>query len=183
MSGGETTLGDSRLIPRHIAPSVLDEFKRKKIRYIRNLTSERGDGYSWQDAFETNEKGQVEAICKVQGIEFQWRSGDDLSLMQTGPATTHHPATGDEVWFNQAEGFHWTTVCPEGSSEAPRLNSMFADGTEIPIDHLINIRSALTSATIRHGWKKGELLFIDNRLTAHGRLPFCGPRRILLAMT
>ncbi len=32
-------------------------------------------------------------------------------------------------------------------------------------------------------WRAGDLLVVDNVLAAHGRMPFSGARRVLLAMT
>ncbi|NJM52790.1 MAG: TauD/TfdA family dioxygenase [Blastocatellia bacterium] len=31
--------------------------------------------------------------------------------------------------------------------------------------------------------EKGDILILDNILTAHGRMPFSGQRKIMLAMT
>jgi hypothetical protein len=31
-------------------------------------------------------------------------------------------------------------------------------------------------------WVEGDLMLIDNVLVAHGRRPFTGPRRVLVAM-
>jgi alpha-ketoglutarate-dependent taurine dioxygenase len=32
-------------------------------------------------------------------------------------------------------------------------------------------------------WQKGDILVLDNRLTAHGRMPFSGAKKIVLAMS
>jgi alpha-ketoglutarate-dependent taurine dioxygenase len=37
-------------------------------------------------------------------------------------------------------------------------------------------------AAVCFAWQKGDLLMVDNMLVAHGRAPFTGPRRILVAM-
>ena len=34
----------------------------------------------------------------------------------------------------------------------------------------------------RFPWEAGDLLVLDNHMVAHGRRPFTGPRRILVAM-
>jgi alpha-ketoglutarate-dependent taurine dioxygenase len=31
-------------------------------------------------------------------------------------------------------------------------------------------------------WQAGDILVVDNMLACHGRMPFSGPRKILLAM-
>jgi alpha-ketoglutarate-dependent taurine dioxygenase len=188
-NGGETTLGNSRRILQRINPKTAGLFKQKQILYERNLSANKGDGYSWQDAFETESQHVVEEVCHRNGIDFHWRSDDILQLNQMGPATIKHPATGEEVWFNQAEGFHTSALDAKfledtvSRGEDFRLNSFFGDGREIPVEMLVSIRAAQSAETVPHKWKTGDILIVDNILTAHGRLPFSGPRKIALSMT
>ena len=63
-SGGETTLADSRRILRAIDPAVAEAFRRRGVRYIRNLSPERGGGYSWREAFECDDPAAAEAGCR-----------------------------------------------------------------------------------------------------------------------
>jgi alpha-ketoglutarate-dependent taurine dioxygenase len=100
-----------------------------------------------------------------------------LLLIETRPATTTHPLTGDEVWFNQADSFH------SGGDPNSRLDAWFGDGSEISDRSLVQIRAAMKSVTVLIKWQSGDVLVVDNVLTAHGRCPFSGPRKILLAMT
>jgi alpha-ketoglutarate-dependent taurine dioxygenase len=48
---------------------------------------------------------------------------------------------------------------------------------------LKQIREVLENETIPRCWQTGDILILDNMLTAHGRMPFSGARRIALAMT
>jgi alpha-ketoglutarate-dependent taurine dioxygenase len=190
--GGETTLGDSRSILRSIDPDVLDAFREKQIRYVRNLSPDRGTGYSWQDAFETDNPDIAEARCREIGADFEWRPDRTLRMSQVRPATAAHPETGEEVWFNQADGFHPTALDREtyqalmsfaGSEENFRLGVTYGDGSPIDVDALEHVREVLRSETIPHRWRAGDILVLDNMLAAHGRMPFAGPRKIALAMT
>lgn len=182
--GGETTLGDSRRIIKHISPKTVGLFKYKRVCYERNLSGDKGSGYSWQDAFETDSKEQVKQRCNDLRADFKWNPDNSLCLSQIGPATKNHPKTGEEVWFNQAEGFHHS-ILPENSwqQETPRLDSSFGDGSPICLTTLTSIRDVMQKETIKHKWQKGDILLIDNILTAHGRMPFTGLRKIALAMT
>ena len=47
---------------------------------------------------------------------------------------------------------------------------------------LDEIRGIYGQVTVAFPWQKGDLLLVDNLLVAHGRNPFSGPRRILVAM-
>lgn len=191
-TGGETTLGNSRRILKKIDPPVVNLFKTKKITYIRNLSPEKGSGYSWQEAFETQDKRVAELVCRKIGATFEWQPNDFLRLSQTRPATVKHPVSGEEVWFNQADGFHPSNLDAEtyqtlislfGSEDKFRLNACFGDGSPIDSEALEHIRDVLQRETIPHRWQKGDVLILDNILAAHGRLPFTGERKIALAMT
>jgi hypothetical protein len=102
-----------------------------------------------------------------------------------------HPETGEEVWFNQADGFHPTALDPvsyaeamafAGSEDCFRLGVTYGDGREIDRSDLEKVRAAIGSETRQHRWRKGDVLVLDNLLVAHGRRPFSGPRKIVLAM-
>lgn len=188
-SGGETTLGDSRSILRGIDRETVALFKRKNVRYDRNLPGEKGSGYSWQEAFETDNKSVIENICRKIGASFEWKETGGLRISQIRPATARHPETGEEVWFNQADGFHASNLEAEtlaaiaDGGEEPRLDSRFGDGSPIAAETLENIRAVLHEETVPHRWQTGDVLILDNMLAAHGRLPFSGARKIALAMT
>jgi hypothetical protein len=190
-SGGETTLADSRRILARLGPDLVEAFRDKGVRYVRNLSPLKGSGYGWPDAFETDEPAEAEAGCHRIGADFEWLDGGVLRVSQVRPATALHPETGEEVWFNQADGFHPSALSPEihaallaecGSEDRFRLKSSFGDGTPIPTAMLKEVREVLREETIPHRWQHGDLVMLDNHLAAHGRMPFAGPRKIALAM-
>lgn len=190
-SGGETTLGDSRRILGGIDRQVLDEFRTRQIRYVRNLSPHVGSGYSWQEAFETEDQRTAEARCLDLGAAFEW-DGGFLRISQIRPATIRHPETGEEVWFNQADGFHPSALDPDtyaalislaGSEDRLRLNVFYGDGSAIDRAVLEHVRAVIGKETLPHSWQEGDILVLDNLLAAHGRMPFSGPRKIVLTMT
>lgn len=189
-TGGETSIADSRRILNRIDPETVETFKRKRVMYIRNLDANEGSGYSWQDAFETGDESEVEVHCRALGADFEWKTDGGLRLSQIRPATVVHPETGEEVWFNQAHGFHpsaldsktyetFVSLMPE---EDFRLNAKFGDGSTIPIEMLKKIRAVLETEIVLFPWQTGDVLVLDNLLAAHGRMPFTGARKIILAM-
>ena len=40
----------------------------------------------------------------------------------------------------------------------------------------------LRAETVTFSWQRGDVLVLDHMLTAHGRRPFTGARRVLVAM-
>jgi alpha-ketoglutarate-dependent taurine dioxygenase len=189
--GGETSLGDSRAILRGLDEKVVREFKSKGIKYVRNLHGGTGSGYSWQEAFETADRRVIEEHCRAGGIGFRWRDDGGLTLSEVRPATALHPLTGEEVWFNQADGFHpsgidretYALLISEMKEEEFRLNSYYGDGAPLDLSMLAHAREVMRRETTLVPWRVGDILILDNLLTAHGRMPFTGARRILLAMT
>jgi alpha-ketoglutarate-dependent taurine dioxygenase len=187
--GGETTLGDSRRIFRRIPTAISREFIEKGILYVRNLTFRGDPGYTWPEVFDSDSREHVEKYCDSIGADFEWQSDGGVKLYQKGPATVFHPRTGEQVWFNQAHGFHPTELEPSvyeaivASGGRFRLESYFGDGSPIPKEMLDEIREILRSETVKHKWQKNDLLIVDNLLSAHGRAPVLGPRRIALAMS
>lgn len=190
--GGETTIGDSRRILARIPSPVRARFEAKGVRYIRNLPSGAGSGYSWQDAFGTGDRAEVERHCGAIGAEHEWLAGDLLRVMEVRPAIAVHPATLEEVWFNQADGFHPSALDPAthaellalcGSEDFFRLNVAYGDGTPIDSSDLAAVRQAVRPESRPHAWQAGDILMLDNMLAAHGRRPFSGERRIAVAMS
>jgi hypothetical protein len=65
--------------------------------------------------------------------------------------------------------------------ELPR-NAFFGDGSPISDETLEEIRRTYSNASVRFPWRNGDVLLVDNILASHGRDPFTGERRTLVAM-
>jgi alpha-ketoglutarate-dependent taurine dioxygenase len=106
------------------------------------------------------------------------------------PAVARHPRSGESVWFNHATFFHISTLAPtlrEGlcadfAEEDLPNNTYYGDGAPIEPEVLDILREAYLEEMVPIQWQKGDLLIIDNLLTAHARAPFVGPRKVLVAM-
>jgi hypothetical protein len=44
------------------------------------------------------------------------------------------------------------------------------------------LRGLYESEQVAVPWRQNDILMVDNMLTSHGREPFSGPRRVLVAM-
>ena len=186
--GGETPIADSRKVTRLLDPKITECFARKKVMYVRNYGE--GIDLSWQTAFQTTAKSAVEDYCRKAFIEFEWRERDQLRTRQVRPATARHPATGETIWFNQAHLFHVSSLEPSLREALMALvkeedlsrNAYYGDGTSIETSILDEIRGVYDDVAVRFSWHEGDVLMLDNMLTAHGRTSFIGPRKILVAM-
>ncbi|HEV2705519.1 MAG TPA: TauD/TfdA family dioxygenase [Pyrinomonadaceae bacterium] len=191
--GGETPLVDGRALLAELPAEVVEEFRRRGVKYLRNLHGGKGFGPSWQKTFETDDPAAVESYADNCGMNLQWMEDGSVRLTCVRPATTFHPKTGEEVWFNQADQYHPSTHPPavyqamkaffKGREEKLPQNATFGDDTPIPLEYLEVIREQTRRLLVKFRWQQGDLLLVDNVLTAHGRMPFKGTRKILVAMT
>lgn len=187
-TGGATPVVDGARWLASIDPDVRAAFAGG-VRYTQELHGGFGLGKSWQDTFETDRKADVEAFLRDADATWEWRPDDALRIRQVRPSTVRHPVTGVEVWFNQADQWHPAALggeAPSGLALLPEdelpQNVTFADGSPIPAEHVTHVREVGLREAVNVDWRVGDLLLIDNVLVAHGRRPFTGPRRILVAM-
>lgn len=188
-TGGETPIADSAAIYQRIPPEIRKRFEAHGIMYVRNFGL--GIDLTWQEAFQTEDPSEVEAYCRAHDIRCEWLPAGRLRTRQTAQATAPHPVTGNPVWFNQAHLFHASSL-PEdvgaalreifAEDELPR-NALLGDGRPIPLEDLAEIRAALEAEEIATPWQAGDIMLLDNIQFAHGRRPFEGERRVLVAMT
>jgi alpha-ketoglutarate-dependent taurine dioxygenase len=187
-SGGQTPIADSRRVYQGIAPDVRRRFIEKKVMYVRNYGT--GIDLSWQEAFQTNDKAEVEEHCRRAPLDWEWLDGDRLRTCQVRPSVAQHPITGEMVWFNQAHLFHVSNLGSEtqesiykvfDEQDLPR-NAYYGDGSPFSSEDLDEVRRAYKEATVVFSWQPGDILMLDNMLVAHGRRPYSGQRRILVAL-
>lgn len=186
--GGETPIADSRRIFVRIDPRIRERFIQKQIMYVRNY--DEGLDLSWTTVFQTTDRAEVETYCRQNGIEFEWLGRNRLRTRQVCQAAVGHPITGAWVWFNQAHLFHISSLEPSvkdalsstyDERDYPR-NAYYGDGSKIEDEALESIREAYHQETVNFPWQAGDVLMLDNMLMAHGRQPFIGSRKVVVAM-
>jgi alpha-ketoglutarate-dependent taurine dioxygenase len=188
LQGGATPLADSRRVYQSLDPALKRHFIERGVMYVRNYRD--GLDLSWQEAFQTRERSQVERFCAQAGISCEWRDADSLRTRQVCPAVRQHPQTGEPVWFNQAHLFHVSSLgaqlaaqlCSElALADLPR-HACYGDGSEIDAAALEEIRAVYAQHRVSFPWRARDVLILDNMLCSHGREPFSGPRQIAVGM-
>ena len=164
----------------------------------------------WNELFNTTDKAEVERQCREQEIEYSWQVNGNLRLIHKTPATIKHPVSGETVWFNHTQVFQpsaapveyehiharqhraktlfWSLltklmVKTKALTTQPidqSMNVLFGDGTAIPDSYVKHLEDVIWKNLIIIPWKKNDVIAIDNFSTAHGRLPYEGPRQILV---
>ena len=167
----------------------------------------------WDELFGTTDRARVEQAARDQQLELTWLPQGRMCLTNTQPAVRVHPVTGDKVWFNHAQLFHSAAVQYEYRHIARRqrrlrahalhaftaamtvfknlttrpmdqgMHCTFADGGDIPARHIRHLLDTIWKHIRFFHWRQGDVLVLDNRSTSHGRMPYQGPRDILVAWT
>jgi amino acid adenylation domain-containing protein/FkbM family methyltransferase len=186
--GGETPLADSRRVYELIDPSLRRRFVERGVMYVRNYGD--GLGLDWQTVFQTDDRREVERRCREARMEVEWKGGGRARTRCVRPAAVHHPQTGEPSWFNQAQ--HWHVSCLDPATresieavfreeDYPR-HCFYGDGTPIEDSAMAEILEVYRQAEVVFPWQGGDILMVDNVLTAHARRPFEGSRELLVAM-
>jgi alpha-ketoglutarate-dependent taurine dioxygenase len=188
-TGGETPIADVRHVHNRIAPGLRARFEQKGMMLVRNFND--GFGLPWQEVFQTDDAAEVEAYCRDNDIQLEWKDGGRLRTRQIRPAIRHHPVTGEAVWFNHAAFFHYTTLEPavrdallgEFGIEGLPYNTCYGDGSPIGDDEAAALREAYEAEKAMFPWEVGDIMLLDNMTVAHAREPYTGERETLAAMT
>ncbi len=168
---------------------------------------------NWADMFKTRDKAEVEAQAQREQLDASWLPGDRLRLENVQPAIKPHPETGEPVWFNHTQVFHVDAARLEYShirrrqrtprawlvshfinaltwykkrSKAPEeqaTHCTYGDGSPIPPEVMRHVSDLIWRHMVFLKWKQGDMVAIDNYSTAHGRMPYSGPRDIQVAWT
>ena len=114
-ASGQTILGSTANITQALMdyPQVWNLFNGRTLKYISRhppkghiITKINKTHKTWQEAFATEDKQEVERICRQKGFEFQW-SGDWIEVTRRAPATRNPDDFFDFIyWFNQAHLYH-----------------------------------------------------------------------------
>jgi amino acid adenylation domain-containing protein/non-ribosomal peptide synthase protein (TIGR01720 family) len=186
--GGETPLLDCRETYRRLDPALRERFREQGVLYVRNFTD--GLDVAWQTFFRTTDRAEVERFCRENAMEYEWKKDGSLRVLQRRPAIATHPGTGDVVFFNQILLHHPSCLDPEvresllslyDERDLPR-NVLYGDGQPIEDEVISGLGRLYRDLAVTFPWETGDVLLVDNMLTAHARNPFGGPRKILVAL-
>jgi alpha-ketoglutarate-dependent taurine dioxygenase len=186
--GGETPIVDSRQVFELLDPQIKERFMRENVMYVRNYGG--GLGLDWQKVFRTSDRAEAEARCRAASMDFEWKGDAHLKTSCVRPAVVRHPETGEMSWFNQAQHWHPSCLDPEvrdsllasfAEPDLPR-NCYYGDGSPIEDVTMDEIRRVYRQLEVSFAWQKGDIMLLDNLLAAHGRNPFRGERKLLVAM-
>ncbi len=202
--GGETIIADARGVYKAVDPAIKEKFVQQGLKYISNFYGQswtldlvnrfQRAHKTWMEAFETSDKEEVAKRCVDNEFGYKWTKKDWLQVIYETPSVIAHPQTGERVWFNQAHlydynrrllGFwNWMGTKLIYMRKNTLMHEIYyGNGKPISRRDLYHVMDMLDKETIRFPWQKGDVMVLDNILTMHGRSPFSGKRRILVALT
>lgn len=197
--GGETPICDMRGLLEALPEELQHKLVHHGARYIRNMRDEnaandwRADPdlrhFSWQFRFGSDDRASVTEQMTERGAEVRWQDHGGMTFWNEMPAVTTHPITGQRLFFNQiyAQRQHALSVGPE---RAARLDAAYADYAERPYvtgfgngdllsdAEFLAIHAELERRKVSFRWQAGDVVLVENKLTAHGREPFSGERDV-----
>ncbi|MFI9029575.1 TauD/TfdA family dioxygenase [Streptomyces sp. NPDC053560] len=186
--GGATTVADVREVLAALPAPLVERFRTHGWLLTRHYHEHVG--LPWPTAFATDRREDVEEYCARNLIGCEWVGESALRTAQRRSALVRHPVTGEEVWFNHAAFWSRWSLDEEvldvlemtyGEDALP-FDTAFGDGTALTEDDVHTLNAAYEAATRRERWQVGDLMLVDNVLSAHGRDAYEGERKILVAM-
>src|SRR6476659_7054772 len=187
-SGGATTVSDSPTVLGALPADLVQRFEREGWMLVRNYNEDFGA--SVEQAFGTDDRGEVERYCRASATEFEWQPAGGLRTWQRRSAVVRHPVTGQRCWFNQIAFLNEWTLDAEvheflvdsyGADGLP-FTTRFGSGEPIGEDVVDLINEVYKAQTRREPWRAGDLMLVDNVRCAHSREPYTGPREVLVGM-
>ncbi|MCB5908816.1 TauD/TfdA family dioxygenase [Streptomyces pinistramenti] len=186
--GGATPVADCREVLRLIPPALVARMRAAG--WLLTRTYSEHISLDWRTAFAAESREQAERYCADNLISCEWDASDGLRTRQLRPGIIRHPSTGEEVWFNHmAFWSSWSldeelreALLDEFGPDGLPFETGLGDGEPLTRDELDAVNAAYETATRRAPWRPGDVMLVDNVLTTHGRDPFRGDRRIVVAM-
>lgn len=200
IAGGETPIVDIRRVFADIPEAIRDKLTKEGIIYYRHLKNYNGvrkflsrfnpmiETGTWQFVFKTADPEVVNDYCRMNHYIAKWYPDGSVML------ETHLPATYDgDVWFNSFHFFQvhsriWgklitllfkTLLFISGGKD---LSATTGKLNRLSKSEIAQIVDAYEKNLTMFKWQNGDLLFLDNTKTAHGRNPYFGKRKILVSL-
>lgn len=204
-SGGETSICSIRQFMKRVRKETVDKFLKLGIKYERIYPKDgRSHLNGWRDSFFSDSREDVERICKELSIGFEWLPDGGLRNTWFHQAVKAHPVSGELVWHNHIS--QWGRLSDVPGALTPALRAIkpmyeekifqelmkngdlvksasvyYGDGSTIELEVLEEITSILEGEKLSFPWNKGDFIILENMLTFHGRNPYEGENRRILA--
>lgn len=196
--GGETTIADMRAITRALPDGIRAKLERLGIQNVRNFAAKTGstqenrhmDKRGWDFAFYTDSEEVVEAVCRRRQMRPHWHEDGSLTVFNVEDAFVPHPVVGERVYRGGLHLAHFYRGSYDNTGMAAQLRSeqkfpsgaYYGDGSELTPEEDAELTAVVDRHTYAWPWQNGDMMFLDNLTTGHGRNPFNGTRATEVAL-
>jgi len=185
-TGGATALCRSDVLVERLrieTPQFVENCASKGLRYSNVMPAANdmssGMGRSWQSTLNCDSKEAAEK--RLQELNYTWDWQADGSLRVTTPVlpAIRQLASGKEAFFNQliAAFKGW-----KDSRNDPSKAITFGDGSSLDRDAVLQAAAIADELSFDVCWQKGDVAWVDNFSTMHGRRAFSGTRKVLASL-
>lgn len=182
--GGATPLADTRRVLQRIDPAIIRRFEERGVLYVRRFGGPLG--LHWRDVFQVDTVDALERTYAPFGYAIERGADERVITRRRGQAVIAHPESRERSWFNHAAFFHRSGLGENldgivAEKDLP-ADTFYGDGETVASEIVAAIRDAYHRETVRFTWQAGDVLLVDNLITAHGRDAFVGERAVHVAM-
>ena len=189
-----------RALTQAVGAEAMALMKERGVRYSRTLPCREdgrrmGNYYSWEASFGTSDHD--EAIMRQRGYEWEWKNDRrTLTYRWRRPGVAPDPSDPSrDLFFNQLVVLHHSYYLDYPRAvELGRVltdpddwpsNTAWGDGEPIDQEFVDFVRAETWKCTVGVSWQKGDLVFLNNMLVAHGRMGFnpTSKRKIMVSLT
>lgn len=205
---GETPLFNGAGIYRSMPSDLRELLSERKIKYVRKYRKKlpllpHSLSRGWQQMFGTDDKGELERICKENGARCIWGPYGSLKIETVTEPFITHPLTREKCFSLQL--LNQYGVSQDIKNLQSRVDAMlraygifmvhlafkfgwspmqtlFGNGEPLNKKVSLQIWNAIWKHAVVFRWRRNDLLVLDNLKTLHGKLNVVQPRKILCAM-
>ena len=76
-----------RRVLEHLDDRVVNQFAEKGLLYVSNLHGGQGLGMSWQRAYQSENREEVEERIRLKGLDFEWTGNGSLRVFMRASTT------------------------------------------------------------------------------------------------
>lgn len=197
--GGETPIVDIRKVYNDVPEEIRMKLVQEKILYYRILKNytpfkkflsrlnpmvETG---TWQFVFKTNDREVVNKYCAENFYEAEWNADGSVLLKTTLPATLgnswfnsfHFFQVHHRIWGSLMTTLFKTLLFISGNKDLSATTGLSHKLSSAEISAIVD---AYEKNQVAFKWQKGDLLYLNNTITAHGRNSYLGKRKILVSL-
>ena len=185
-AGGATPLCRSDVLldrMRREIPGFVSDCESKGLRYTNTMPGENdpesGMGRSWQSTLSCETRAQAEERLRQLGYQWTWEENHCLRVTTPRLPAIRELASGRQAFFNQliAASKGW-----KDNRNDPSKAVTHGDGSLLDHDAVRHAAAIADELSFDLCWQTGDVAWVDNFTTMHGRRTFSGTRKVLASL-